>query len=178
MKILFWNTNRNDKINQYIANLVRDYNIDVLVTAEYTADKKELQQLFDEYEQKLVESNTFGCDRINIWSSYSDVQPGIQERYYSIQLIQKEYIICCVHLISDLHGDCSEERFAIVQQITHDVKEIEKKINSKKTIIIGDFNEMPYDKGCLNANGFHGLPVLNVDDKPTRIVNSIEYQKF
>ena len=37
---------------------------------------------------------------------------------------------------------------------------------------------MPYGRGCLNANGFHGLPALNISDKPTRTVNEIEYRKF
>ena len=44
MRILFWNTNGN-KINQYIADLVRDYNIDVLIMAEYEDEKNELENL-------------------------------------------------------------------------------------------------------------------------------------
>ena len=178
MRILFWNTNRNEEINKYIANLVRDYDVDVLVTAEYVANKIELQELLEEYEQNLVENSTFGCERIDFWSNYSDVQPGVQEKYYSIQIIHKEYIICCVHLVSDLYGDCSDERFAIIQRISHDIKELEEKTGLNKVVIIGDFNEMPYDKGCLNANAFHGLPVLDMSDSPTRTVNTVEYQKY
>lgn len=40
VRILFWNTNRN-KINQYIADVVRDYNIDVLIMAEYEDGKND-----------------------------------------------------------------------------------------------------------------------------------------
>ncbi len=76
------------------------------------------------------------------------------------------------------HGDYSEERLEKIQQIMYDIRKTEYEINSQKIIIIGDFNEMPYDKGCLNANGFHGLPVLSVKDKSTRKVNNIEYRKF
>ncbi len=178
MRILFWNTNRNENINEYVANLVRDYKIDMLIMAEYVADKDNLQELLEEYGQALSEENTLGCDRINIWSSYKDIKPGVQETYYSIQMIQNKYTVCCVHSITDLHGDCSEERLAIAQRIMYDVKKAEDTIKSQKTILIGDFNEMPYDKGCLNANGFHGLPVLNEDDKLTRTVNSVEYPQF
>lgn len=126
MKILFWNTNRNKNINEYVANLVRDYSIDVLILAEYASDKSKLQELFEEYNQTLIEGNTFGCDRINIWSNYADIQPGIQENYYSIQVLQGKYIICCVHLITDLHGDYGEERLAIIQQIMHEIKKSNK----------------------------------------------------
>lgn len=177
MRILFWNTNRN-KINQYIANVVRDYNIDVLIMAEYEDEKNELGNLLQSYNKPLTEYNTLGCDRIAFWSNYVDVEPGIQDTYYSIQIIGKEYIVCCVHLFTDLHGDRSDERLAIIQQIMQEIKKLEEEINSRKTIIIGDLNEMPYGRGCLNANGFHGLPALKIDDNATRSVNNIEYRKF
>ena len=67
---------------------------------------------------------------------------------------------------------------AIIQEIMYEINEIENKIKSYKIVIIGDFNEMPYGRGCLSANGFHGLPVLNTSDTPTRKVNQIEYRKF
>ena len=44
----------------------------------------------------------------------------------------------------------------------YDVQKIEEKIESQRTIVIGDINEMPYGRGCLNANGFHGLPALDI----------------
>jgi len=178
MKILFWNTNRNSAINPYVASIVCDYNIDILVIAEYGADKNELCDMFKNNKQYLTECNTLGCDRIEAWSSYVNVKPGIQERYYSIQVIQEEFILCCVHMFTDLHGDRSDERLAIIQKIMYDIQKIEKEIQSQRTIIIGDINEMPYGKGCLNANGFHGLPALTISDRPTRTVNEMEYRKF
>lgn len=178
MKILFWNTHRNHNINQYIMHLIQEYKIDVLITAEYRADKNELYNLFRENYLSLVECNTYGCERIDCWSSYTNVDVGRQDDYYSIQIIKNRFILCSVHLPTDLHGDYSEERLEKIQQIMYDIRKTEYEINSQKTIIIGDFNEMPYDRGCLNANGFHGLPVLSVKDKSTRKVNNIEYRKF
>lgn len=177
MRILFWNTNRN-KINQYIADLVRDYNIDVLILAEYEDERDELESLLQSYNKPLVEYNTLGCNRISFWSNYADVEPGIQDTYYSIQIIRRKCIVCCTHLFTDLHGNRSDERLAIIQQIMQEIKKLEVEINSKKTIIIGDLNEMPYGRGCLNANGFHGLPALNMEDSATRSVSNIEYRKF
>ena len=178
MKILFWNTKKNCNINQYIYSLVCENDIDILVVAEYEADKNELQSLLEKCPQNLVDCNTYGCNRIKLWANYVNIKPGIQEKYYSIQVIRDKYILCCVHLISDSHGDRSEERLAIIQEIMYEINEIENKIKSYKIVIIGDFNEMPYGRGCLSANGFHGLPVLNTSDTPTRKVNQIEYRKF
>ncbi|MBQ4559826.1 MAG: endonuclease/exonuclease/phosphatase family protein [Tyzzerella sp.] len=178
MKILFWNTNKNGNINQHVAQLVKENDIDIFVAAEYEADKDELTNMFKVNDQHLVSCNTLGCDRISIWSNYINVKPVIQSKYYSIQIIQDKFILCSVHLITNLHGDMSEERLAITQQLMHDIKETENTIHSQKTIIIGDFNEMPYGKSCLNANGLHGLPAFNVEDRPTRVVNDKEYTKY
>lgn len=178
MKILFWNTKRNKNINPYIVNLVCDHEVDVLVVAEYRADAIELGYLFQESRTFLEKCNTLGCDRLDIWSSYKNIEAGLQDSYYSIQIISNEYILCGVHMITDLHGDRSDERLLIAQQIMHDVQKTEEKIKSQKTIIVGDMNEMPYGKSCLNANGFHGLPALNISDKSTRKVNKREYRKF
>lgn len=158
--------------------LIQEYKIDVLITAEYRADKNELCNLFRDNYQFLTECNTYGCNRIDCWSSYANVEVGRQNDYYSIQIIKNKYILCGVHLPADLHGDYSEERLAKIQEIMYDIKKTEYEIDSQKTIIIGDFNEMPYGKGCLNANGFHGLPVLSVRDKSTRKVDNVEYRKF
>lgn len=178
MKILFWNVNGNKNINQYVASVVDDYKIDILIMAEYNADESELYSLFKESRQNLVKCFTSGCDRINVWSNYINIESGIQEDYYSIQILFDKYILCCVHLFTDLHGDRSEERLEEIKKIIYDIQKTEEDIKSQQTIIIGDFNEMPYGKGCLNANGFHGLPELKTTDKPIRTVNKKIYRKF
>ena len=169
MRILFWNTYQNLKINIYVVNLIQEYHIDILIMAEYDADEGELIKLLEEYNENFIKCSTIGCNRIHIWSNYSDIKAGEQDTYYSIQIIKEQFILCCVHLMSDLYGDRSDERADKIQQMMHAINIYEDKIGSKQTMIIGDFNETPYGKGCLSANAFHGLPVLNVKDKATRL---------
>ena len=178
MRLLFWNTHKNKDINPYIASLVLDNEIDILALSEYDANIDELNAMFKDNNQRLIKCNTLGCDRIDVWSSYVNIKSGIQEKYYSIQIINDSFILCCIHLCTDLYGDHSDERLAIIQKIMYDIHKIEDNIQTQRTIVIGDINEMPYGRGCLNANGFHGLPALNISDKPTRTVNEIEYRKF
>lgn len=128
-------------------SLVHEYNIDILITAEYSADKNELSKLFKEH-YYLAECNTYGCNRIDSWSSYADTQAGRQDDYYSIQIIRKSIVLCSVHLPSDLYGEHGDERLAKIQEIMYEIKETECEINSQKTVIIGDFNEMPYTRAA------------------------------
>lgn len=178
MKILFWNTNRNKDINKYIVDLVESYKVDVLVVAEYVADTDELDTLLNQTSQKLQKCMTVGCTRINIWSNYNKIDPATQSKYYSFQIINDAFMICGVHLISNLHGDKSKERAAIIRQIVNEIKQIKEKTSINNIIIIGDLNEMPYEEGCLNADCFHGLPVLNIQDSFSRIVDAQEYEKY
>lgn len=176
MKILFWNTHGNEKINEYVVSLVNDYDVDVLVLAEYSGNRSELELLLSVKE--IVSCSTIGCDRIAIWSTYVNISQGYQDPYYSIQIINGEYVVCCAHLPSDLHGDCSEERFEIIQQMMLEIQNAEEQMQTQKTIIVGDLNEMPYSRGCLNANALHGLPTLSENESPTRQVNKKAYRKF
>lgn len=178
MRILFWNTNKNNDVNKYIVSLIKDYDIDILVLAEYSADKAQLQSYFKESFLPFKEAYTTGCDRINIWSNYADIQEGQQHSYYSIQIIKQQYLLCGVHLFSDLHGDCEDERLETIREIMYDIQMQEEKLKNPKTIIIGDMNEMPYGKGCLGANGFHGLPALKALEKPMRTIKEKKYKKY
>lgn len=178
MRIMFWNTHRNKAINEYIVSLVMDYDIDIFILAEYDADEIELDKLLKKYYLKHSSCLTLGCDRISIWSNYVNIKSGRQNPHYSIQVINEKYILCCVHLMSDAYGDMSAERHAKIREIMYDIQQTEKEIYSKSTVIIGDFNEAPYSRGCLSADGFHGLPVLNVNDTSARVVSGMEYRKF
>lgn len=85
---MFWNTHRNTRINEYVVSLIRDYDIDVLVMAEYSANENELKVLLIENHQKFVSCNTEGCGRIVVWSNYANIKPGCQNTYHSIQIIK------------------------------------------------------------------------------------------
>lgn len=178
MKILFWNTYRNENINSYVLDLVNKYEVDILLLAEYRSDIKKLDLLLKNSNQALVRCNTIGCNRIEIWSNYSDMSSGLQTDYYSLQVVKNELIICGVHLFSNLRGDKSYERLEKAKEIKNDIAELGEVENTKKAVIIGDFNGMPYEEAFLFANGLFGLPVLNQYDKNTKKVNGTEYTKY
>ena len=178
MKIMFWNTHKNCGINKYIASLIIDNSVDITVLAEYEDEEQELLNLVT-YNKKLYKKYiTTGCDRIKIYGNLRGVEPAIQDKFYSIQIIDKEFILCGIHLPSDFHGDMGNERKQIIRTIMHDIREHEKNLCSEKTIIVGDFNEMPYSSGCMSADCFHGMQYFQCNQKPTREGLGEEYRKY
>lgn len=78
MNILFWNTHINYNINPYIASIVKDHDIDIIVLAEYVADDDQLIGLVSKNGHRIKEYITDGCKRIRIFGKYISVEPAEQ----------------------------------------------------------------------------------------------------
>lgn len=178
MRILFWNTHRNVDINSYILDIVNQNEIDVLVLAEYMAEINELNDNLKQCKKRLFNWNTKGCERIHIWGNYIDVTPEEQNKYFSVQIVNKQYIMCGVHMYSNLNGEHYDERVALAEEIMYSIKHIKQRLQTEHVIVIGDINESPYEKACLSAKGFHALPALQILDKGSRTVYGKEYEKM
>ena len=66
MRIVFWNTNKNENINEYISDIIVEQEIDILALAEYESDIEELKKMLALYNIVIEQAITIGCDRITI----------------------------------------------------------------------------------------------------------------
>lgn len=83
-----------------------------------------------------------------------------------------------MHLPSQLHSGNEERRQIVIQSILESIHIHEAKIGTNKTIIFGDMNEDPYEKGCLSALCFHGLPNSVDVKKESRIIEGQSFRMF
>lgn len=173
MKIMFWNTYKNTSINQTIAEIAEEKEIDIILLAEYQDSIESLIATLDM--QPYV---TLGCDRIKAIGRKENVEPATQGTRYSIQIIENKYILCGVHLPSQMRNGHQGRRNIVIQTILNDLQDIEKKLGSKCSIILGDFNEDPYEDGCLSATSFHGLPCLNDALRNYRTIEGKQFEMF
>ena len=83
MRICFWNTNKNRKINDYISDIIVENIVDIFVLAEYEASIEELKRKLALNNIVIEQAITIGCDRITVlkkgkrylWSrSYRQIQ--------------------------------------------------------------------------------------------------------
>lgn len=178
MKILFWNTHKNENINTIISELITDNNISIVVLAEYTADVDELLQILTMQSVHMKQYISAGCDRIKIIGSVNQVEPGKQTDHASIQIIDNDIVLCGIHLNSPIYSGHQEQREIYIEQIINDIKSIEKELNTENTIIVGDFNVNPYDVACVDARYFHGIPICEEANRKTRTISGKEYSMF
>ncbi len=170
MKVLFWNTH-NNRINDIISCAVKTMQIDFLVLAEYKDDCQELCALTGMHKYISV-----GCNKILMLGYRDDVDIGEQDDRFSFQIIGGQFILGGIHLPSQMYVGNQERRKIVIRKIIDAAHNHEVNLKTKKTIIVGDFNEDPYEDGCLAASNFFSLPY--VTQKATRNIEGIEFEKF
>jgi len=178
MKVLFWNTHNNDKINSVLLDVIIENEISFVVLTEYTANLDQLIALLSENGILMRSYMTTGCDRITVLGSVLNVEPGPQSKYASMQVIDETDILCCVHLPSQIYSQSEGMRRVAIGRIVSDINQLEADLNTESTIIVGDFNINPFDKGCLDADMFHGVPTYGVASRKTRVVGGEEFKMF
>lgn len=179
MKVLFWNTNKNKNINRILYDIIIENSIAFVALAEYADDISQLKYMLASSGLPMNEYVTIGCDRINMIGSIQDVNPSVQTQHSSIQIVNKNIIICCLHLPSKIYSAGNDARRIIARYIIEDIKTVEKEIDSDKVIIVGDFNVNPFEDECIDATMFHGLPVfVEVAKRKERTVAGQSFKMF
>lgn len=180
MNYLFWNTNRN-KINDYIMQVAVNYSCDVLVMAEYQDNIFELLRMLGEHGINLYQVDKIGC-RIDILTKFKpgEIKHCSECEYYTIKMIPHEtlgsHYIAFVHFPSKLFtfddiGFIEQSRL-LIQDLNKASKEL------KNSLIIGDFNMNPFERGMVAASAMHAIPSSDVARRYSRIIKDNEYSMF
>lgn len=177
-KILFWNTNKNENINHVIADIIAENQITVAILAEYAANLDKLLAELNDRSIIMQQYDTIGCNRIKIIGNQSCIVSGRRTDYTAFQIINNRYILCCLHLPSQIFKNNEGMRSIIIDRILTDIASTEKEFSSKKTIVVGDFNVNPFDYECLDATKFHSLPVYEDAKRGKRIIAGQEFKMF
>lgn len=179
MKYLFWNTFNNQNINPILSDLIVENGISIAILAEYSANSNDLIETLQSKGINMCEIPTIGCERIHIIGDIGlRIEPSIQTDRASVQVIEGSIILCGVHFNSQIYSDQEERREIDIEQIVRDIVKLECELNTKNTIIVGDFNINPYDKSCVSARYFHSIPIYEETIRGTRKVSGKEYQMF
>ena len=180
MKILYWNI-KNNEIDDYIADVVRENDIDIAIFSEYEGVSfdsviRNLNNCYKQYD------GFGGCEKVTLICK-NPIQITVkreQNRYtlYSYDSGNYVYNIVGLHLPASPYAD-SNDRKCVIRDIIKDICEQENVLKSKKTIVIGDFNCNPFDEEVIEKDAFNAVlfkPVIR--DKEVVIYNARERRRF
>jgi len=182
LNFVFWNAGNRSQQSALI-NLISATNANITVLAEYADDDAALLRGLYSTGIDYYALPTIGCPRIKI---FSDTPPDhfsiIREAdRYSIRKFSRSglepILLALVHLPSKLYMSETDQLQDIVF-FRQDIEEAEQVTEISHTIVLGDFNMNPYEKGMVAATGMHSLPCLRTALSGGRMVQRREYSYF
>lgn len=181
MNCLFWNVNRK-KLNDYIVEIVLENSINILALAEYEDDIDDLKRKFIDAKYDIYEYPNVGS-RITLLTTISiaSIERILDKSHYILFRIQHERLgrvmFGFVHLFSKMMKD-ENDYFSKMSKLVVEVERVEKEVDSDFTILAGDYNMNPFEKGMLSAGALHAFPTTYEALKSKRTLDDEEYKMF
>jgi exonuclease III len=182
MNYLFWNTGGKKVSDHIICDIIMELSCDIVALAEYVGDTVQLESKIKIVNNDFHHIPKIGCQRIDIFTKYdpSKIDHLCESSYYTMKRIPHESLgfhsVVFVHLPSKLHMD-DDALIEEARLLKTDIDEAEQNLDDK-TVVVGDFNMNPFEKGMIGATAMHSMPSRKISSRVTRTVNRRKYSMF
>lgn len=177
MRILFWNINKSMEAASILPQLLEENDVDILLIAEGGAIFPAIYKLIGSVGNKKYFPDSIRANpRLDWFSTYqwldkSHIFDGagisIKEFYPPVG---ESVLIAGMHSPSLLHRS-PDDLNELMRRNAQFVREAEEKIEHKRTVVVGDFNLNPHERGLISSESFHATMDKNQALKGSRTVN-------
>jgi exonuclease III len=180
LTVLFWNIGGLERA-QVCARLAHHYQVTVLCLAECARPTSILRALNPVGSPAQYYYHRPRNCRVTVFSTLPVPSlPVIEENtHYSIRrlvhLASPELILVSMHFPSKLRMK-DEEQERILRQFAEQIGETERQASHARTLLIGDLNAHPYQRGVFSADGLHGVPTRAIALRRQRTVAKQSYK--
>ena len=181
---LFWNLYEKP-LQGIVANLAHHHEIDVLMLAECSiAPDMLLSALNQPDAPRYHYAPSPACTKIEIFTRFpaefipftSKDKPRLTIRHLKLPGLI-DILLVVTHLSSKLHwSEPSQSDECIVT--ARSVRSTEQDIGHSRTILVGDLNMNPFERGIVTATGLNGVMCRNIAARGARTVQSTQYPFF
>lgn len=179
LKALFWNVGKL-KDSSILRDLCHSESIDLLMTAEdsFPDTLREINKNGGGYQRVLTTTKR----GMNFYSRHHSIITSVQDdAYYSAKCITHprigKILIVLVHYPSKMHMSNSDQKSFVSKQ-SGIIEGMENRLNTKNTIVVGDFNFNPHEEAMLSADGMNAVCCSRIARKESRKIKGSEYQFF
>jgi hypothetical protein len=182
LNFLFWNINKKP-IENHLIDLIYEHEIDILILAESEISIKKLLELLNNKGESNFHYTYSLCKRIEILTRFSGqfINPLYESGRHTIRKIslpgRKEFILAAVHFPSKLFWDEDSQSFECVE-LSKSIRIVEKDLGHSRSILVGDFNMNPFEKGLISSNGFNATSNRIIAQRKLRKVQGHDYPYF
>lgn len=181
---LFWNVNGKRGSAELVADLVKTYGIDFLVLAEPGDPTTDVLDEIDRRGVRRFIADSLAADRLQIFHRLPVVTAEYDGGNMSIRAIRLgrhspylEVLVAAVHLPSKLYYT-REDQAALCTEYAGEIRRAEARWQTKRTVVVGDFNMNPYEHGMVQTTGFHAIMNRTDSLRRSRVVGKQRYEYF
>lgn len=183
LKTLFWNIRRRPLLN-LVGELVREHSVDVVVLAECHESPESVREtiqstcgrrffLPDARPSRLVLVSGLGLQQFHEVDLDLTGTMSIRRTVFD----GMEFLWGFVHLSSKLHME-NEDQTALAREVSSRLHLIEKRRGHMRTVLCGDFNMNPFERGLVEAGAFHAMMTQDSVQSGFRTVMDQEFPFF
>lgn len=161
--------------------------MDVLILAEGSETETDLLQGLKSVHPEYAKPDTAKeTQRTVLYHRYDpeSVAPIADAKYWSISALfpmtQEVLIVVSVHMPSrmTIGYQTSRSRSGLFQTLRKAIEDAESTVGSSRTVIVGDFNQNPFDPEVVQVDGLNAVMDERVASKCQCKYNGMEYRFF
>jgi len=183
VNFLFWNLKKKH-LEQFVANLAKRHEVDVIMLIESELKPSVLLGLLnDSKESQYHYSSKSLCSKVQIFTKFSDnfIRPLEEDDRLTIRKLELPgltgILLAVTHFPSKFNWD-SEDQASYCPILVSSILKAESTAGHNRTVLVGDLNMSPFEKGVIGAFGLHAVMSRIVAGKRKRIVQKTESQFF
>jgi hypothetical protein len=181
IKFLFWNLNRKP-LQQSVVRLAFRHDVDVLTLAECVIPPAEMLETLNR-DKHLYHLPWSACEKIAIYTRFPAqfIEPVAEDIRYTFRRIalpaRIEFLLGAVHFASKLNWS-DESQLAESVVFASGICHAERQVGHSRTVLAGDLNMNPFDKGMVSAAGLNAVMTTQLAIRRTRTVQGWQYSFF
>jgi hypothetical protein len=182
LTFLFWNTN-GKQVSGLVVALAKEHSVDVLILAESKLSDADLLEQLNTSSDELYNLPLSTCESIRVFTRFpvQFIVPTVEDARYSFRRLslpsRDQIILGVAHLPSKLYWSDDSQALEC-SHLSRVIAEQEAVVNHRRTLLVGDFNMNPFEKGMVGAAGLHAVMSRDVALRQSRIVQGVDYPFF
>nr|WP_176699608.1 endonuclease/exonuclease/phosphatase family protein [Neobacillus massiliamazoniensis] len=163
-------------------DIVLENQIDILALAEYEDDMDDLKRMFISKKYDIYELENLGS-RITVLTTFppGSIERIVDKRHYLLFRIQHSNVGKIMFGFTHIFSKSMKDENDYTSKVGRMINMIEAKESENKsdyTLLAGDFNMNPFEKGMLQGGSFHAFPTVHEAKKNKRTVDEEVYKMF
>ncbi len=179
---LYWNLNRKP-LGAEVCELAQAHQVDIVLLSELTGSPISMLQYLNSGGRPEFRFAAGFCERLRFFTRFSSdfLRPTFETESISIRRLRLpaclEILVVAAHLPSKLYKSEDSQAFECLE-FAGIIREQGDKAGHRRTLVVGDLNMNPFEKGLVSANGLNAVMSREVAARGTRTLASKEYPFF